>query len=64
MSYSNQYQFDGVIHLAAESHVDRSILDPLAFVQTNVLGTVVLLNTCRNHWKKDRRKIILSCFNR
>lgn len=47
----NQYQFDGVIHLAAESHVDRSILDPLAFVKTNVLGTVVLLNTCRNHWK-------------
>lgn len=47
----NQYQFDGVIHLAAESHVDRSILDPLAFVKTNVLGTVVLLNTCRNQWK-------------
>lgn len=47
----NQYQFDAVIHLAAESHVDRSILDPLAFVKTNVLGTVVLLNTCRNLWK-------------
>src|SRR6185436_7327557 len=46
-----QYQFDGVIHLAAESHVDRSIMDPLAFVKTNVMGTVVLLNTCRNQWK-------------
>ncbi|MDX2247826.1 MAG: dTDP-glucose 4,6-dehydratase [Bacteroidia bacterium] len=40
-----------VIHLAAESHVDRSILDPLAFVQTNVLGTVNLLNTARKFWK-------------
>src|SRR5690606_16706426 len=37
-------QFDGVIHLAAESHVDRSITDPLSFVRTNVLGTVNLLN--------------------
>jgi dTDP-glucose 4,6-dehydratase len=45
-----QYQFDAVIHLAAESHVDRSISDPLAFVKTNVLGTAVLLNTCRKHW--------------
>lgn len=47
----NKYKFDAVIHLAAESHVDRSITDPLSFVKTNVLGTVVLLNTCRNHWK-------------
>jgi dTDP-glucose 4,6-dehydratase len=46
----NQYQFDAVIHLAAESHVDRSILDPLAFVKTNVLGTAILLNACRKHW--------------
>jgi dTDP-glucose 4,6-dehydratase len=46
-----QYQFDGIIHLAAESHVDRSIMDPLAFVRTNVLGTVTLLNTCRQFWK-------------
>src|SRR5450755_3053252 len=38
-----QYRFDAVIHLAAESHVDRSILDPLAFVRTNVLGTACLL---------------------
>lgn len=40
-------QFDGVIHLAAESHVDRSILDPLAFVKTNVMGTGILLNAFR-----------------
>lgn len=45
------HQFDGVIHLAAESHVDRSILDPLAFVRTNVLGTVTLLNAARQAWK-------------
>jgi dTDP-glucose 4,6-dehydratase len=50
-SLFNQYHFDAVIHLAAESHVDRSISDPLAFVKTNVLGTAVLLNTCRKHWK-------------
>jgi dTDP-glucose 4,6-dehydratase len=41
---------DGVIHLAAESHVDRSILSPLDFVYTNVLGTVNLLNAARHHW--------------
>ena len=46
----NQYQFDAVVHLAAESHVDRSILDPLAFVKTNVLGTAILLNACRKSW--------------
>ncbi|MEO2050410.1 MAG: dTDP-glucose 4,6-dehydratase [Allomuricauda sp.] len=40
----DQYKFDGVIHLAAESHVDRSISDPMSFVKTNVLGTVNLLN--------------------
>ena len=49
----DQYHFDAVIHLAAESHVDRSILDPLAFVRTNVLGTASLLNVARNHWKND-----------
>lgn len=46
----SQYHFDAVIHLAAESHVDRSILDPLAFVKTNVLGTAILLNACRKYW--------------
>lgn len=45
-----KYNPDGVIHLAAESHVDRSITDPLAFVHTNVLGTVNLLNAARANW--------------
>jgi dTDP-glucose 4,6-dehydratase len=46
-----KYQFDGVIHLAAESHVDRSITDPMAFVKTNVIGTCNLLNAAKNTWK-------------
>jgi len=45
------YQPDGVIHLAAESHVDRSIVSPLDFVYTNVIGTVNLLNAAKEHWK-------------
>lgn len=48
-----KFRFDGVIHLAAESHVDRSIADPLAFVRTNVFGTMVLLNAARDFWKDD-----------
>src|ERR1700722_278897 len=46
-----QYKFDGVIHLAAESHVDRSLTDPNAFIQTNVMGTANLLNAARASWK-------------
>lgn len=46
-----KYKFEGVIHLAAESHVDRSIKDPLAFVKTNVIGTMILLNAFKNLWK-------------
>lgn len=46
-----QWAFDGVIHLAAESHVDRSISDPLEFIQTNIVGTAVLLNAARQAWK-------------
>lgn len=46
-------QFGGVVHLAAESHVDRSITNPLAFVETNVLGTVTLLNAARDAWKDN-----------
>ena len=46
-----QHQFDGVIHLAAESHVDRSITDPLSFVKTNVIGTMNLLNAAKEIWK-------------
>ena len=48
-----QEQFDAVIHLAAESHVDRSITNPLDFVYTNVIGTVNLLNAAKNLWKAD-----------
>jgi dTDP-glucose 4,6-dehydratase len=50
-------QFDAVIHLAAESHVDRSIMDPLAFVKTNVLGTAILLNAARSIWKEKEGKL-------
>lgn len=46
-----EHQFDGVIHLAAESHVDRSITDPMAFVMTNVIGTCNLLNAAKTIWK-------------
>lgn len=45
-----KYPFDAVLHCAAESHVDRSITDPLAFVRTNVLGTVNLLHAAKNLW--------------
>jgi dTDP-glucose 4,6-dehydratase len=45
------HQFTGVLHCAAESHVDRSITDPLAFVRTNVIGTVSLLQNAKEHWK-------------
>lgn len=47
----SEYSPDAVIHLAAESHVDRSILSPLDFVYTNVVGTVNLLNAARSRWK-------------
>jgi len=47
------YNFDGVLHLAAESHVDRSIEDPLAFVKTNVIGTMNLLNAAKKQWKDN-----------
>lgn len=46
-----QYQFDGIIHLAAESHVDRSITDPNAFIRTNIVGTVNLLNVAKAQWE-------------
>ncbi|SFC14747.1 dTDP-glucose 4,6-dehydratase [Flexibacter flexilis DSM 6793] len=51
-----QHRFDGVIHLAAESHVDRSITNPLAFVMTNVIGTVNLLNAAKQQWKDELDK--------
>ena len=49
----DQYQVTDVIHLAAESHVDRSIVSPLDFVYTNVIGTVNLLNTAKQKWAAD-----------
>jgi dTDP-glucose 4,6-dehydratase len=48
-----EHQFDGVLHLAAESHVDRSITDPLSFVKTNVIGTMNLLNAFKTIWKDN-----------
>ncbi len=49
----SEFRFDAVLHLAAESHVDRSITDPLAFVKTNIIGTVNLLNSFRDTWKDN-----------
>ena len=50
-----RHQFDSIIHLAAESHVDRSIVSPMDFINTNIIGTVNLLNVARKHWTPDRR---------
>ncbi len=47
------YKVEGVIHLAAESHVDRSIQGPACFLETNITGTFHLLETARHHWRKD-----------
>jgi dTDP-glucose 4,6-dehydratase len=48
-----KYSFDSVIHLAAESHVDRSISDPLVFITTNIIGTSTLLQVAKENWKED-----------
>lgn len=50
-------EIGGVIHLAAESHVDRSIVDPMAFINTNIIGTVNLLNACRRAWQDMEGKL-------
>ncbi|HEX37994.1 MAG TPA: dTDP-glucose 4,6-dehydratase [Candidatus Cloacimonetes bacterium] len=52
----HNYQINSVVHFAAESHVDRSIQEPLLFIRTNVLGTTVLLNTAMKHWKEQWEK--------
>ena len=52
-SLFGQHKFDGVIHLAAESHVDRSITDPLIFARVNVMGTGTLLQVAKEAWKND-----------
>ncbi|MEM6736408.1 MAG: dTDP-glucose 4,6-dehydratase [Bacteroidota bacterium] len=51
-----KHDFEGVIHLAAESHVDRSITNPMAFLEANVIGTVTLLNVAKEFWKDTRNK--------
>ena len=51
-SLFSTHKFEAVIHLAAESHVDRSIIGPVPFGKTNIIGTMNLLNACRTHWKK------------
>ena len=48
-----RHRFDSIIHLAAESHVDRSISDPLLFAKTNILGTMILLNAFKNLWNDE-----------
>ncbi len=50
-----KYNFDGVVHLAAESHVDRSISNPMDFIMTNVVGTVNILNAAKDLWKGDEK---------
>jgi len=52
------YKFDSVIHLAAESHVDRSIANPMEFIYTNIVGTANLLNAAKHHWKDNFRNKI------
>jgi len=52
-SIFKKYRFDNIIHLAAESHVDRSISDPLAFARTNILGTINLLNNFKKLWNNN-----------
>lgn len=51
-----QHKIDGVIHLAAESHVDRSILDPFTFAQTNIMGTLSLLQAAKHYWAGEDGK--------
>ena len=59
-----QYEFDGIIHFAAESHVDNSINDPENFIKTNIFGTYVLLESARKHWKKVENKALIPSQNR
>ena len=52
-SIFDEIKFEFVIHLAAESHVDRSINDPLSFIKTNIVGTTILLNAFKTLWKHN-----------
>lgn len=58
----DEHNFTHVVNMAAESHVDRSIVDPNAFVKTNVLGTVNLLHNARRHWLKEGQKVYEKLF--
>ena len=63
----NKFMPDAVMHLAAESHVDRSIDTPSAFVQSNIVGTYEILEASRKYWEKARKAIkfqISSYFHR
>jgi len=51
--FFNEHTFDGIVHLAAESHVDRSISNPMEFILTNIVGTVNLLNAAKHHWQEQ-----------
>jgi dTDP-glucose 4,6-dehydratase len=55
-SLFNKYEIDTVVHFAAESHVDRSIYGPEAFIRTNIMGTFILLDVARNAWKNSEGK--------
>ena len=55
-SLFSDHDFDGVIHLAAESHVDRSISNPMEFIKTNIVGTVTLLNAAKDAWVNKEGK--------
>jgi len=57
-----RYQIEGVIHFAAESHVDRSIQDPQIFLKSNILGTFVLLDTARKFWLRKHEQGVLNRF--
>ncbi|MEI7802859.1 MAG: GDP-mannose 4,6-dehydratase, partial [Bacteroidota bacterium] len=56
-SLFQEHNFDGVIHLAAESHVDRSISNPMEFIMTNIVGTVSLINAAKASWKNFDGKL-------
>ena len=55
VSLIKEHKIDSVIHLAAESHVDRSIKDPFSFARTNVMGTLTLLQAAKNIWREERK---------
>ena len=62
LSLMKEHQVDGIIHLAAESHVDRSIKDPFTFARTNVMGTLSLLQAAKLYWESLPEKYAGKCF--